>query len=455
MATATQLANVDYYQVVVLGGKQHEAAIGHVAVDLINLIHLSTATDGSTAWTFSSPKKTAAEHIVVNADNSMPSLEQAIAQLPLDIGAKKAAQLLRERHPDLVFNAKDLREALGAAKASPSTTSSSTSILETAPPSGISHRLDEFAHNFCIRGTPVSGLGAYATRNLKRGERILAEAPLVEWTIKEGEAVSTVGIDNLVASLSQVDRDDYFGLCQNDMHGPIKTAYGVWLSNAFPTDSPLQAARDKLSGTTRSEKRGAVFAGFCRFNHSCNPNSHTAWNERLGKQTIHTLRDIAKGEAITVSYLPDVGTATKQRGQRLFDDFGFRCACNACSLTGTLRAESDERRTRVGELAALMEVAVNGTGGAALNLPGRKRTNAIALVEERLGLMTLEGTEHTSWDTLYAACAYCRSVGDKVEASQWASRAAEMARLALGKDSDEYQQYAACIGRRSGAKQGK
>ena len=113
-----------------------------------------------------------------------------------------------------------------------------------------------------------------------------------------------------------------------------------------------------------------------------------------------------------------------------------------------------EYAARVGELAALVEVAVNGTGGAVLNLPGRKRTNAIALVEERLGLMTLEGTEHTSWDTLYAACAYCRSVGDKVEASQWASRAAEMARLALGKDSDEYQQYAACIGRRSGAKQG-
>ena len=85
--------------------------------------NLSTATDGRTAWRFSSPKKTAVEHIVVNADNSMPSLEQAVAQLPFDIGAKKAAQLLRERHPDLAFNTKDLREALGAAKASPSTKS--------------------------------------------------------------------------------------------------------------------------------------------------------------------------------------------------------------------------------------------------------------------------------------------------------------------------------------------
>ena len=80
----------------------------------------------------------------------------------------------------------------------------------------------------------------------------------------------------------------------------------------------------------------------------------------------------------------------------------------------------------------------------------RARSNAIALVEERLALMQVEGLDATSWDTLHAACAYCRSIGDKVGASSWAGRAAENARLALGRDSEEFQKYASLIGSRRG-----
>ena len=141
-------------------------------------------------------------------------------------------------------------------------------------------------------------------------------------------------------------------------------------------------------------------------------------------------------------------------------DFGFTCVCATCNLTGSALAQSNTRRARIGALARLVEVAVNGgvagTGNAlTVTAVGRKRTNAIALVEERIALMEEEGTDGTSWDTLYAACAYCRSIGDKVEASKWASRAADMARLALGKDSDEFQQCAAYIGRRSATKSAK
>ena len=73
------------------------------------------------------------------------------------------------------------------------------------------------------------------------------------------------------------------------------------------------------------------------------------------------------------------------------------------------------------------------------------------LVEERLSLLQAEGLDFTH-DTLYAACAYSRSVGDKAAASAWASRAAENARVALGKDSLEFNKYAAFIGSRRAAK---
>ena len=45
----------------------------------------------------------------------------------------------------------------------------------------------------------------------------------------------------------------------------------------------------------------AVFADNCRLNHSCLPNAHLAWNARLGRQTLHALRDIELGEEVTVS----------------------------------------------------------------------------------------------------------------------------------------------------------
>ena len=44
---------------------------------------------------------------------------------------------------------------------------------------------------------------------------------------------------------------------------------------------------------------------------------------------------------------------------------------------------------------------------------------SIALVEERLSLLEAERLDFKH-DTLYAACAYCRSVGDKSAASAWA-----------------------------------
>ena len=99
-----------------------------------------------------------------------------------------------------------------------------------------------------------------------------------------------------------------------------------------------------------------------------------------------------------------------------------------------------------------IRAAVNGNEHAP-SVPGlpRARSNAIVLVEERLSLLQAEGLDFTH-DTLYAACAYSRSVGDKAAASAWASRAAENARLALGKDSLEFNKYAALIGSRRAAK---
>ena len=298
-----------------LGGGQNGAALQCASFGCVR----STLSDGRTEWRFdasSSPELT---------------LLQAVALLPAGISVSKAALRIREDHPNLTsFSTRELREALSAAH-QPTVPSASSlkpaqrlaALMAEGAEAGVATGLAAFAKDFVIRRVSGSGLGAYASRDIKRGERLLAEAPLVEWTFAPGEMVATAAIDTLVGDLSQADRDDYFGLCQNDIHGATKTPYGIWLSNAYPTDSALEAARSKLGGVgepSACDKSGAIFAGACRLNHACTPNSHCAWNARLHKETIHALVDIERGSEITVSYLPDVGTESQGRRTKLHAD---------------------------------------------------------------------------------------------------------------------------------------
>ena len=294
----------------------------------------------------------------------------------------------------------------------------------------------DLALAFVIRETGgASGLGAYAARAIKQGECIIAESPLVQWTLLADETrPASTAIAELVAGLDTVNRESYFELCQNPKYGSEKHAHGIWCSNAYPSVSPLEAAA--LSRHHRQASRtGAVFARVCRFNHSCTPNSYCAWNARLGKQTIHAMRDIPPGAEILVTYLAELGADHAKRSARLATDFGFVCECATCSLTTTERAESDRRRQRIGALGDVIREAVP-----------RKRADAISLVEERLKLMEEEGIGGTSYDTIFAASAYCRLVGDRASASLWASRAADCARLALGCDSEEFVKLTSLVG---------
>lgn len=72
----------------------------------------------------------------------------------------------------------------------------------------------------------------------------------------------------------------------------------------------------------------AVFVHAARFNHACNPNACFNWNAQIGKETVHTMRDIAEGEEITISYV-DVQHDKRLRAWEL-RHYGFVCGCAAC-----------------------------------------------------------------------------------------------------------------------------
>ena len=377
-----------------------------------------------------------------------------VASLPDDIGVKRAVVLLQAKAPGVKIDSRDVRQALS--QRALATEARSTSALGPMVASSAAMRLHQ------VEG---KGVGGFAARGYARGECILAEEPLLNWTVKAGEAVTHVGLHAALDTLSESDQDAFYALCQNEEHGPTKLPYGIWLSNAFPTDGTNAGRSAVQSSVSRSS---AVFRWYCRLNHACSPNVHGAWNPLLGRQTMYALRNIEADEELTVSYLGRTDQRRADRMRELQRGFGFTCTCTKCELRGEALARSDVRMARCDALRGLIKKAVGvqgyqqevdavlqvfaAKGGIGLDPKGaglkalrglrQKRLDAgLALLEERLALLEEEGEGALSWDTLESAARHCEAMDDKAACAKWARRAAEVARGALGKESEEVQLY--------------
>ena len=252
------------------------------------------------------------------------------------------------------------------------------------------------------------------------GERLLSERPLLSWD-RESDGEDVAALEAAVRALPPAANRTYWSLCQNAAHGPAKSTYGVWLSNALPTDS----------GHYSESGAAAVFRIACRINHSCQPNANATWSKRLQRMVVHAIMAIPAGGEIFIDYRDSEGGIRVERRAHLQSHFGFRCSCTLCSLSGEELATSDRRQRRISELLSLI---------AASPTP----RNLVSLVEERLSLLHLEGMMNV-WDTYGAAVSFLRMTGESAQAARWAGRAAACASTAIGTDSDEFQSFLAAM----------
>ena len=268
-----------------------------------------------------------------------------------------------------------------------------------------------------LRDSATKGCGVYALAAFAAGQRLLAEEPLVE--CEACDAKGTVYPAAAVDALGETVREAFFALCQNAQWGADKSARGIWLSNALPTDDV-------------PAPKSAVFRYTCRFNHACRPNVYQHWNERLRAMMLHAIRPIHSGEELTISYLPfGDGASRSSRQASLLGDFGFQCGCDLCALQGDALKQSDARQERIQALGRRLQMPDAGA--------------VVDLAEGRLRLLRKEGMLETSWDTMFAASTALRKAGkqQRPAAIEWAARAAECARVALGEDSREFEEYSA------------
>ena len=329
------------------------------------------------------------------------------------------------------------------------------------------------------------GLGLVAAYDLCRGDRILAERPLVQWhvaTDRQGRA-DLGELDRLVSQLPDAGRRAFFGLC--DVHGSslafdqtsgrIRTAAlgsgdaegaeqagasaevaaaavaaeaaevgkgegegeksvaGIWASNAFALDpgdcfTPCDEGHVTHAG---------VFPTISRLNHSCRPCTFAAWNPKEGVQTVHALRDIRAGTELTHSYLGGGACDGRREPRRaeLSRKYRFDCDCEACGYTDDALAQSEQRVVRMAELRRRL-LTSDGAGGV------------LDSVEELWSLGAREGLPAV-WQRalVIEAMQAARALGKQAEADAlaWARRGAQSAREALGADSPTTIKFEAIV----------
>ena len=206
------------------------------------------------------------------------------------------------------------------------------------------------------------GIGAFATRDLKRGEVLLREAPIVQTTMERLEAD--------VAALDDRRRKQLFSLCdwRATAAGAPKTALGVFQANGYP--APFAGGGDGA----------AVFLAFSRFNHGCAPNVHHAWDPARREKVVFAARDVPRGAELLTNYV-DPCAARADRRAALEARFGFACACAVCGLADP--APSDARRTALADLDASIFAATRR---------GRY-ADALRDAESRVALLRDEGLD--------------------------------------------------------------
>lgn len=189
---------------------------------------------------------------------------------------------------------------------------------------------------FAIKEIIGKGTGIIATREIKRGERVLIEKPL----IRHARNFDDFDIIKTYDKLAKKEKAQISELC-NVRPARIHPIIGIIWTNSISI----------------SRQESGLFITASRFNHACVPNACHSWNSDLTAITIHATADIREGEEITNSYLEGAGSWAARRTV-LARDFGFNCDCHCCKLVDVERKQSDKCFKRIGVLEQKLEFAL-------------------------------------------------------------------------------------------------
>ena len=183
---------------------------------------------------------------------------------------------------------------------------------------------------------PGKGRGLVAARDIKMGELIFVDKPVIKISSDEEPRVICESLRKQIDKLpSEAKRQ--FNLLE------ILPEFQDDDDDSEQDENMLNFA--KFVSNSSGFRDGNDPSGFCYLNivlinHSCAPNvskGHLLPDEEH-KQEVRAIKDIKRGDEITSCYLVDIdlylwscGFDKQRRMKRIQERFGFACKCSVCS----------------------------------------------------------------------------------------------------------------------------
>ncbi|KAF8259302.1 hypothetical protein EI94DRAFT_1669012 [Lactarius quietus] len=268
------------------------------------------------------------------------------------------------------------------------------------------------------------GKGAFASRDIQRGDLIMSEKPI--FSIRRGvpEPLKIMSIEVATRRLSPVHLDQFLSL--QNAHAECTCFPNPYLLGLFHTNA--HGLRDEESSD----------AGVCpkasRFNHSCSPNAKFSFNSNTGELRIYALGPIPRGEEIFTAYINGnhlYGKPRRLRQAKLRDSHHFTCACSVCSLSEAESKKSDARRVKIDKVWDTIQNV----------RPRLQGTQVLDDIVEALHLLMQEGyLADTHSFTSYAALV-CAHHSDVVSTRYWGGLSYHTRVAEFGEDSTEAAEF--------------
>ncbi|KAF2644115.1 SET domain-containing protein [Massarina eburnea CBS 473.64] len=306
-----------------------------------------------------------------------------------------------------------------------------------------------------IRAITKKGYGCFALRDLERGTRILADAPLLIIPIA---LYMKEDVEKAYEKLSQEEKNIFLTLASAHGQDPRD-----WPNKIHARVSPREKLRVQQQHDSRVGKEAtllsifqtncmewnngaAVFPHASRFNHSCSPNANFSWNPAIGKETIHIINPVKKGEEITLSYCKMSHEKTLRAWE--LKHYGFKCDCEACvgeeeGKPDSFAHKTKERRFQITELERETRLMrgrhLEQARGSQLWMDQMAK-----LVE----LYTEEGDYTATLASVYFDLAIISELnGDMIPALTSAAQATKTMRESQGEDFPDYVEYQKVLSR--------
>ena len=192
--------------------------------------------------------------------------------------------------------------------------------------------------NCCYRYVRIEekGFGIVAIRNIKLGELILQERPLLSWT-------NYASLKSQFDNLSESEKDAVLNL--SNSHSELgDELQGIANTNGFLSEST---------------KCMCLFLTASRFNHSCIPNIQSVYLSP--ELRVYASCDISKDEELCINYLP-LWQSPSTIKQNLKKQYRFVCNCIFCSMEdqGQMKKVMNYRLRYGNMVASVSKKYING-----------------------------------------------------------------------------------------------